>query len=334
MRPGVAPEHDVGSRSGFVLIADEVDLQISTTAVVRNHFVLRWAVIVLVSIFCPTQHAWSEEAAYLARVFGEVRIDQKGANTGDRVASGSVVSVGKRGFAVLKFNDGQIVALRAASVFVVNEYAYRKDDSTEGRSHISLLRGGLRALTGLIGDQNQNAVSFNTPVATIGIRGTEFMVAVELETSDRTPRPPAQCIELFVKVEQDEVVMRYPKSGAIVSKKVRCAELTDEDLLRLVQAIRHASPEDLAVAVVAAGQVVALVNGQVKTDLKKDSSRDLDRVFEGLDEDLSQWISGEAGEAEQAPFGVVEEIVPLQATPGLLGRSGGVEATERPASGL
>lgn len=289
---------------------------------------------ILVLFFCYLQLAWSEEVGYLARVFGEVRIDQRGANTGDPVASGSVVAIGKRGFAVLKFNDGQILALRAESVLVVDEHVYRKGDATQSRSHISLLRGGLRALTGLVGEQNKAGVSFNTPVATLGIRGTEFLLAAERVVSDKTLRPPVECIEVFVKVEQDEVVLRRPLRGPQISDRVRCAELTDADLLRLVQAIRRASPDDLAESVVAAGQIAAIVNGQFSADPKKDLQMDMDGVLESLDQELSQWVTGEVGELEQAPFAALEEIVPLQPTPGLGDRPGGSEATERPASGL
>ncbi|MGB1110028.1 MAG: hypothetical protein ACPG4N_06715, partial [Gammaproteobacteria bacterium] len=38
----------------------------------------------------------------------------------------------------------------------------------------SLIRGGLRVITGLISKRRQEAVRFHTPVATVGIRGTAF----------------------------------------------------------------------------------------------------------------------------------------------------------------
>jgi len=37
-----------------------------------------------------------------------------------------------------------------------------------------MLKGGLRAVTGLIGKRNREKVSFQTETATIGIRGTHF----------------------------------------------------------------------------------------------------------------------------------------------------------------
>lgn len=40
----------------------------------------------------------------------------------------------------------------------------------------SILRGGLRALTGALSSRNRESFKLATPVATIGIRGTDFMV--------------------------------------------------------------------------------------------------------------------------------------------------------------
>jgi hypothetical protein len=41
-----------------------------------------------------------------------------------------------------------------------------------------LLRGALRFVTGIVGSRNANTVALRVPQATIGIRGTDFMVAL------------------------------------------------------------------------------------------------------------------------------------------------------------
>ncbi|MDX1434446.1 MAG: FecR domain-containing protein, partial [Gammaproteobacteria bacterium] len=46
------------------------------------------------------------------------------------------------------------------------------------RSFFSLLKGGLRTITGAIGKLNRKAYQIRTPVATIGIRGTEYLAAL------------------------------------------------------------------------------------------------------------------------------------------------------------
>lgn len=48
----------------------------------------------------------------------------------------------------------------------------------ESRSVLRLVKGGLRAVTGLIGRETRTQYQVLTPVATIGIRGTDFLAAI------------------------------------------------------------------------------------------------------------------------------------------------------------
>lgn len=75
-------------------------------------------------------------------------------------------------FLVLVFKDNQKITLQPDSEFDVVQYDYQqvgKKDSIK----FKLLAGGLRALTGIIGKQDHSAYALDTPVASIGIRGTE-----------------------------------------------------------------------------------------------------------------------------------------------------------------
>ena len=58
------------------------------------------------------------------------------------------------------------------AVFRIGAYSY--GEAAPESLLLGLLKGGLRVATGLIGKRNPAAVSFSTPTATIGIRGTEF----------------------------------------------------------------------------------------------------------------------------------------------------------------
>jgi hypothetical protein len=64
------------------------------------------------------------------------------------------------------------MTLGANTQFRVDSFVFDANNPKEGSFLVSLLRGSLRALTGLIGKTNTRNVSFNTPTATIGIRGT------------------------------------------------------------------------------------------------------------------------------------------------------------------
>ncbi|MDY7578471.1 FecR domain-containing protein [Herbaspirillum sp. RTI4] len=74
----------------------------------------------------------------------------------------------------VKFVDSAEVVLRPGTQMEVSSYLYNEAQPEKSNVVLSLLKGGLRAVTGLIGKANHDAVNFNTPTATIGIRGTHF----------------------------------------------------------------------------------------------------------------------------------------------------------------
>src|SRR5882672_9860199 len=98
------------------------------------------------------------------------------------VAKGTVIEEGEtintnNGRTQLRFTDGAYVSLQPQSEFRIDQYRYEgKQDGSE-RTYISLLKGGLRTITGLVGRTNKKNYQVTTTVATIGIRGTEYTIA-------------------------------------------------------------------------------------------------------------------------------------------------------------
>ena len=90
----------------------------------------------------------------------------------------TMVNTGEHSSALLKFTDGQIVTLQPNSSFHVVEYRYDPKQIKKSGMVLSMFQGGMRFVTGLIGQQRKQGFRLLTPHATIGIRGTEFMVAM------------------------------------------------------------------------------------------------------------------------------------------------------------
>ena len=96
--------------------------------------------------------------------------------TGDQVAQGDTVVTGANSAAVMKFDDGQVVAMTANSRMQITNYQY--NPATEsGNVLLSLVSGGMRAITGLIGRRAPSQVAYRAATATIGIRGTDVTMA-------------------------------------------------------------------------------------------------------------------------------------------------------------
>lgn len=96
---------------------------------------------------------------------------------GDTLKQGETVITGASSSAVLKFEDGQIAALGANSRLVITRYEYNAQGKS-GNILLSLLSGGMRAITGLVGRSQPNNVSYRAGNYTIGIRGTDIYIAV------------------------------------------------------------------------------------------------------------------------------------------------------------
>ena len=73
-------------------------------------------------------------------------------------------------------DDGAEVHLKEDSVLKVSEYAITAGYDESSSSILDLLRGGLRKLTGSIGASALANYQVQTGLATIGIRGTEYVI--------------------------------------------------------------------------------------------------------------------------------------------------------------
>jgi len=91
------------------------------------------------------------------------------------INSGDTIETGKNGIAQLRFTDGAYVSLQKNSTFRVDEYNYNGKTDGQEKGFFSLLKGGFRTITGLIGKGQRDRYQVRTAVATIGIRGTEYI---------------------------------------------------------------------------------------------------------------------------------------------------------------
>ncbi len=99
---------------------------------------------------------------------------------GDSISAGdTLVTTDGKGNVTLTFDDKQVIALSEKTEFKVDSYTFDKAKKDNNTAVFSLIKGALRAVTGLIGQHNHNAVKFKTPTATIGLRGSDWMAALQ-----------------------------------------------------------------------------------------------------------------------------------------------------------
>lgn len=143
------------------------------------------------------------------------------AGSGDRIASigGKIESgdalVTREGRLQIRFTDGAMVSMQPYSEFRVDDYEYQQKGGGPGKSFLSLVKGGLRVITGLIGRKDRAAYRMDTVVATIGIRGTEYLATLKDEglyvhTGEGT---------IFLKNAGGEIDVSRGQTGFVKSQK-------------------------------------------------------------------------------------------------------------------
>ena len=93
---------------------------------------------------------------------------------GDFIYVNDEVITSNRSFAVVQFVDGAKVTVRPDSVMIVETYLYNGDENDAAT--LGLVSGGLRVITGAMAKSNPENYKVRTPVALMGVRGTEFSV--------------------------------------------------------------------------------------------------------------------------------------------------------------
>jgi hypothetical protein len=94
---------------------------------------------------------------------------------GAQIEQGETIAT-NNGRAQLRFTDGAYVSLQPQSEFRIDQYRFEGKQDGNEKGFFSLLKGGLRTVTGLVGRNNKGNYQVNTSVATIGIRGTEYTI--------------------------------------------------------------------------------------------------------------------------------------------------------------
>lgn len=139
----------------------------------------------LPAVFCfcaaaLTAPARAELAGQVLALVGDVLALRSGfivrLHPGARVESGDQIHTGADSNVQIRFTDWGLISIRARSDFVVSEYVYEPRPGGRERAFFSLIRGGVRSLTGLVGRHDRRNYLLSAPTATIGIRGTHFSV--------------------------------------------------------------------------------------------------------------------------------------------------------------
>ncbi|MGQ0681404.1 FG-GAP-like repeat-containing protein [Bradyrhizobium sp.] len=124
-------------------------------------------------------------------------------NNGDNVHQGDVVQSGSNSTVGITFIDGSVFGLASNARMVLNEMVYDPNGSGNS-SFLSLVQGTISFVAGATAKHGDMKV--DTPVATMGIRGTAVLVEIDFEVTVPGTAPPAR---FQVLVEPDGTTGSY-----------------------------------------------------------------------------------------------------------------------------
>lgn len=143
-----------------------------------NHFKLKHSLLILSLAAAYPLQANAASAGVAQFTAGDVNLRGADGQTspltkGKDIESGQAILTGTTGRAQVRFTDGGVISLQPNTEFKIASYV-DKLDGKEDRFLVDLLRGSMRAITGLIGKRNRDNYRVTTTTATIGIRGSGF----------------------------------------------------------------------------------------------------------------------------------------------------------------
>ena len=140
--------------------------------------------------------AYAAVAGKMQFVIGTVQLSSEAGKPhqiqkGDAVNEGDTLSTGAYSSAQIKMQDGGFIALRPDSRLKFDKFSFNGQQDGSESSYFSLIKGGFRAVTGLIGQLHKPAYRIKTPTATLGIRGTDHETYVVTTNSPLAATVPA-----------------------------------------------------------------------------------------------------------------------------------------------
>lgn len=102
---------------------------------------------------------------------------------GAQVREGDRLSTAANGHLHLRMTDHGFIAVRPGSSLELRQYRYDPEAPGQNRVLLHLQNGTARTISGKAGESNRERYRFTTPVAAIGLRGTDYIVQTEAEVT-------------------------------------------------------------------------------------------------------------------------------------------------------
>lgn len=125
----------------------------------------------------------AEESASIGMVTfqtGDTRLERSGKITailkGQKLLVGDRLLTGPDGHVYIRMVDNGFISVRPSARFNIQAYTYMPNNPSANRIGLLLEAGVVRTISGKAGEAAREHYRFNTPMAAIGLRGTDYVV--------------------------------------------------------------------------------------------------------------------------------------------------------------
>ncbi|MGI4718332.1 MAG: FecR family protein [Janthinobacterium lividum] len=139
--------------------------------------------LLIISALALAAQAHAAEAGKVIFAAGAAQVADKAGAEGMPVGEGDLLSTGKDGFLYVKTVDNGLFILRPNTRAKIVAYHIDAKNPANTRVKLELISGIARSKSGDAVKLARQNFRFNTPVAAIGVRGTDFTVYTDQETS-------------------------------------------------------------------------------------------------------------------------------------------------------
>lgn len=122
------------------------------------------------------------EIAFVQKVKGDVQAkdDEKTivVKKADWLEEHMIVTTGDKSGVTMIFKDNSVLVLGSNSILILEKYIFAMKEKSY-KFELTLNKGSVSFESGKIGELSAENFIFKTPEATVGIRGTKFMIKVQ-----------------------------------------------------------------------------------------------------------------------------------------------------------
>jgi hypothetical protein len=135
------------------------------------------------SFFCFASLAWAGDAARVVFVAGQALVSGQQVQVGNMVPEGARLQTGPDGYLYLETVDKGFFIMRPNTKAQIVVYQIDSQNMANSRVKLELESGVARHISGEAAKSARKNFRFNTPVAAIGLRGTDFTIYADQNTT-------------------------------------------------------------------------------------------------------------------------------------------------------